>query len=62
MNARIWMDSLSTAGREPAKRDMERDRDMGPRVGDTTVQEYWDGAKWCERLLTWDGEKFTEVK
>lgn len=31
-----------------------------PKVGDTTVTEYWDGEKWCERRLVWDGRRFAE--
>lgn len=32
-----------------------------PRIGQTTVAEYWDGKRWQERRLTWNGHKYVEV-
>lgn len=60
MDARIWMLLFSSAGREPVKRDPDLDR-MTPRVGDTTVQEYWDGGHWASRTLTWDGKRYVLI-
>lgn len=30
-------------------------------IRSTMRVEQWDGKQWVEHLLTWDGEKYTEV-
>lgn len=32
------------------------------KVGDTTVVEHWDGHRWVEKKLVWDGQAFVEVE
>lgn len=58
ITAAALMATFSTAGRvesvQPPVRPVQ--------VGDTTVVEQWDGSRFVERLLTWDGEKFVDLK
>lgn len=32
----------------------------GLKVGDTTVVERWDGSRWIEKKLTWNGHAFVD--
>lgn len=59
MNAKVWMANLSTAG--SSSDPQTTPASTGPKIGDRMVSEYWDGQKWCERRLIWDGESFAEL-
>ncbi len=54
------MDSLSTAGRlsEPSTEKQS----FAPTIGQRSVVDRWNGTRWIEVDLIWDGEKFLEVK
>ena len=54
VSARDWMDQLSTAGRlGPKPVAVERSQ--------TLAVEQWDGTKWVERLLVWDGTSYVDA-
>lgn len=62
MTARSWFHCQPGfhSHAQPVRDD--RSREMGPRIGDTTVTEYWDGQRWQERLQRWNGERFVIVE
>ncbi len=58
MNAASWFYSL------PGVHDHAEpkpDTSMGPRVGQTTVVDRWNGTRWIEVTLTWNGSVYVEV-
>ena len=59
MDARAWFYSLRGLHSETP---VSTRPSSGPKVGSTTVSDYWNGTKWCERLLAWDGEKYIAVE
>lgn len=32
----------------------------GPKVGDTTVVEHWNGSRWIEKKLIWNGQAYVD--
>lgn len=57
INARAWMATLSTAGRpEPRPTPEPTGRPLRMTV------DQWDGTRFVERVVEWDGEKYVYAK
>ena len=54
VSARAWMDQLSTAGMGLGPKPVAAER------AKTLAVEQWDGTKWVERLLEWDGTAYID--
>ncbi len=54
------MATLSTAGRlsEPSKENQS----FTPTIGQRSCVDRWNGTRWIEVDLIWDGSTFVEVK
>ena len=59
MNARAFMNALSTAGMNSLREPVKPEPVATPK---TCCVDRWNGSRWISVDLVWDGEKYVEVK